>query len=400
MAVTRNTNNKYDEVAAMRSKKHRQRRAHLWIILGALAAAAIIVSIVALNMRKPSSYKTVGSDEIKSDEPGAVYASFKDGYVRSSHSGAEYVDASGNTRWNEAMTFSEPEICVCGEKIFVADMGGNSVDIFDASGHLGRVDTPYSIYEFSGTSDGHVGIMTQDNNVNYLELYESDGEAVYSVKTSLSGDGYPLAFDIGNEGRLLVVSYVKAEKKPVETGVRFYDFSNDKTSESNRIIGEFSNFEGELTGDICCFENGNAAAVSEGNIRFYSPDGKGGISLKSEHEIFEDYEGIVRHVLKDSDRLALIVSTDDADEPERLIVYSDAGKRLCDAGLTESYDKYVLESSRVIMTSSNRFAVYTTSGREITKQISDKPVSALIGNGAGNTYFLVSDGQVQRIRLS
>ncbi len=397
MAV--NDNNKYDEVAAMRNKKRRKKRTHLWIILGVLAAAAVIISVIAFNMKGFTSYKQVGSEAVKSDEPGAVYAAFNEGYVRSSHSGTEYVDASGNTKWNETGTFSDPKITVCGEKIFVADMGGNSVDVFDASGHLGKVETPYSIYEFSGTEDGRVAIMTQDNNVNYLELYEMSGEPVYSIKTSLSGDGYPLAFDVTGDGKMLVMSFVKAETKPAQTGIRFYDFSGGAATESSRIPAEFSNFDGELNGDICCFKNGNTAVVSEHTVRFYGRDTKG-VSLKSEEELFEEYEGIVKRVLKSSDRIALILSTEDAEEPERLIVYSDAGKKLCDTGLTEGYDKYVLESGRVMMTSSNRFAVYTTSGNEITKQLSDKPVSALIGNGAGNRFFLVSDGQVQRIKLS
>lgn len=399
MAGKNNKKTKYDEVAAMREKKKKRHNSHIWIILGALGAAAVIISVIAFNMRSYSSYRNRDDEVIKTDEPGAVYMSYKDGYIRGSHSGAEYVDANGKTVWNEPAAFSEPKIMVSGDKVFVADIGGNRVDIFDAAGHTGKVETPYSIYAATGTQDGRVALMTQDNNSNYLELYEPDGEAVYSIKTSLGGDGYPLAFDVSRDGSVLAESYVKAKEKPVETGIRFYDFSGNNASDSNKITGEFSDTDGELTGEICFFDNANVAAVSEGRVRFYSTDGKS-ITLKSEYDIFEEYDGTVKRVLKSGDRLALILSVTDAEAPERLVVFGDNGRRLCDQELTESYDRYSLEGGNVIMTGSTRFAIYTTSGKEVTKQKTEKPVSAIIGNGGGGKYFLVSEGNVQRIKLS
>ena len=392
--------NRKDEIAAMRNKKKRQKNVRLALILAALGAAAIVATVLAVNLRGFSSYKTVGGqDVIKQDEPGAVYASYKNGYIRSSHSGVEYVDAGGNTRWNEPVTFSDPKILVYGDMILVADIGGNSVEIFNESGHTGKVESPYSIYDAAGTASGRVAIMTRDNNANYLELYEPDGEAIYSVKTALGGDGYPLAFDVNSDGSRLAVSYVKAEKKPVETGLRVYDFSGGKDSGDNRVLGEFSDFDGELTGDICFFDNGTFAAVSENTVKFYSDKGKG-VSLKSEHELFEDYDGTVKRVLKSGDKLALILSVNDAEAPERLVIFDANGRLACDTELTEGYDKYVLEDDRIIMTSPFRFAVYSSTGKEVTKQTSDKQISAIIGNGSGSNFFLVSEGNVERIKLS
>ena len=391
---------KTDEIAAMRNKKKRQKNVRLAIILAALGAAAIVVTVLALNLKGYSSYKTVGGQEmVKQDEPGAVYASYKGGYIRSSRSGVEYVDSSGKTRWNEPVTFSEPKIMVYDDKVFVADIGGNSVEVFDTSGRTGKVETPYSIYEAEGTVSGRVAIMTQDNNVNYLELYEQDGEPVYSIKTSVGGDGYPLAFDVNSDGSRMAVSYVRAEKKPLETGVRFYDFASSKYSENDRVSGEFSDFDGELTGEICFFENGRVAVVSENKVKFYEDNGKS-IVLKSEQELFDDYDGVVKRVLNGDDKLVLILSVDDAETPERMLVFGDNGRPVCDTGLAEGYEKYVLEENRIIMTAPFRFAVYTADGKEVTKQTADKPVSALIGNGSGSEFFLVSEGNVEKIKLS
>ena len=392
--------NRKDEIAAMRNKKKRQKKVRLALIFAALGAAAIVATVIAVNLRGFSSYKTISSqDVIKQDEPGAVYASYKNGYIRSSHSGVEYVDANGNTRWNEPVTFSDPKILVYGDMILVADIGGNSVEIFDESGRTGKVESPYSIYEAAGTASGRVAIMTRDNNSNYLELYEPDGEAIYSIKTVLGGDGYPLAFDVNSDGSRLAVSYVKAENKPVETGIRVYDFSGSKDSGGNRVMGEFSDFDGELTGDICFFDNGTVAAVSENAVKFYADNGKS-VSLKSEHELFEDYDGTVKRVMKSGDKLVLIISVNDTDVPERLVIFDANGRLACDTELTEGYDKYVLEEDRIIMTSPFRFAVYSLKGKEVTKQTSDKQISAIIGNGSGSNFFLVSEGNVERIKLS
>ncbi len=389
----------YDEVAAMRKKKQRQKRINMGILLGALGAAAVIISIIVFNVKGYTSYKSTAGEVIKTDEPGAVYMSYKDGYIRGSHSGAEYVDESGKTVWNEAKAFSNPKIMVFGDYIIVADIGGNSVDVFDATGHAGRVETPNSIYAVSGTEDGRVAIMTQEKNADYIGLYEMDGEMIYSVKTALGGDGYPLAFDVSRDGKKMALSYVKADNKPVETGVRFYDFSDGKTSDKNRIAGEFGDYDGELTGDICFFDSGNAAAVSENSVKFYSY-GTNDVTLKSEKNIFEEYDGIIKRVMKGGDKLALILSVNDADAPEKLLVFGENGRVMCDRDLTESYEKYVLEDNRIIMTGNFRFAVYSASGKEITKQKTDRPVSAIIGNGGGNKFFLISEGKVEKIKLS
>lgn len=398
MAINNNKTKK-DEVALMRNKKKRRKGIVTVLVLAALSAAAIVITVFALNTKGFSTYKPLVDGNIKQDEPGAVYASFKEGYVQASRSGVEYVDESGNTKWNEPVDVSNPLIQVCGDKIFVADISGNNVEVFDSSGHTGKVETPYSIYEMEGTAMGRVAIMTQDKNINYLELYEQDGDVVYSVKTTLGGEGYPLSFDISDDGSRLALSYVKAENKPVETGIRFYDFSGGKLSEKDRVTGEFSNYDGELTGEICFFENGNVAAVSENNVKIYTGNGKG-ISLKSEHGLFEEYEGVIKRVIKGSDKLILILSVNDVESPERMMVFDENGGEVCDCKLTGGYDKYVLDGDKIIMTAPFRFAVYSSSGKEITKQDVDKPVSALISNGGDSRFFMISEGNVERIKLS
>ena len=398
LAVNETENNEYDEVAAMRKRRQRQRqrRVNIGIFIAALAAAAIVITVLAVNVKNYDSLKVV-EELITTDEPSSKYISYKDGYIRCSHSGVGYVDSTGSKRWDEPISFSSPEISKCADKVFVADMGGNNVYVFDESGSCGHIETPYSIYEVSGTENGSVAVMTQDSNDNYLGLYDTSAELVYSVKTTLSGDGYPLAFDVSRDGKVLALSYVKTAKKPVETGVRIYDFSSGKDSDESKISGEFSDFDGELYGEMCFFDNGNVAAVSEASLKVYSVTGKP--SLMSETELFEEYDGSVKAVLKGRNKIALIISVPEGEYTQRLLVFSENGRRLCDTELEEGYDDYVMEDDRIIMTGQNRFAVYTTGGREITAQVTDMPVSAVISNGSKGRYFLVSDGKVQRVKL-
>ena len=50
-----------------------------------------------------------------------------------------------------------------------------------------------------------VAAVLEDNDANYINLYKTDGTKIYTVKTSLAGDGYPLDISISPDAAKLVI---------------------------------------------------------------------------------------------------------------------------------------------------------------------------------------------------
>ena len=57
-----------------------------------------------------------------------------------------------------------------------------------------------------------VAAVLEDNDANYINLYKADGTKIYTVKTSLAGDGYPLDISISPDAAKLVASYLYVDK--------------------------------------------------------------------------------------------------------------------------------------------------------------------------------------------
>ena len=385
-----------DELSLMRKKiKHRKtRRRNMWIAVGIAAAAAAALTAIILATRTYSSYQMLSSVE-REDESGSGYVSYKNGYIRYSKSGMEYINAGGNKEWNVSLNMEQPVYRCKGDKVVFADIKGNQVAVFDETGQLGVIQTGYSVLQADASKTGAFAVLLQDERDSFIKLYDTDGSVIYSVKTAIDGDGTPIDIAINDTGSRLAYSYVKAGSDGIESGIRFYDFDNTK-EESKKPAGEIVTTGEGLTGDICFFGNDTVAAVSERHVRFYGfgnePEQTG------EFSVAEDVNTQIVKTFNSDDRLGIVMHTEGDQVPDRIMVFNSAGSKTGETDLPESYDKYNFAGDNVVMTSGNRFALMKNSGRFITEQTNDTPVLALMSNG-GSDYYLIDDNYIRKVRL-
>lgn len=385
-----------DELSLMRKKiKHRKtRRRNMWIAVGIAAAAAAALTAIILATRTYSSYQMLSSVE-REDESGSGYVSYKNGYIRYSKSGMEYINAGGNKEWNVSLNMEQPVYRCKGDKVVFADIKGNQAAVFDETGQLGVIQTGYSVLQADASKTGAFAVLLQDESDSFIKLYDTDGSVIYSVKTAIDGDGTPIDIAINDTGSRLAYSYVKAGSDGIESGIRFYDFDNTK-EESKKPAGEIVTTGEGLTGDICFFGNDTVAAVSERHVRFYGfgnePEQTG------EFSVAEDVNTQIVKTFNSDDRLGIVMHTEGDQIPDRIMVFNSAGSKTGETDLPESYDKYHFAGDNVVMTSGNRFALMKNSGRFITEQTNDTPVLALMSNG-GSDYYLIDDNYIRKVRL-
>ncbi len=385
-----------DELSVMRKKikKRKTHRRNMWIAVGVAAAAAATITAIVLATRTYSSYQLLSSVE-REDEPGAGYIPYKNGYIRYSKSGVEYVDAGGTKEWNVSDPMNSPVHRQRGDKVVLADLKGNRFSVYDETGQLGFVKTGYTILQADPTLTGSVAVLLQDESDSFINLYDKDGSLIYSVKTAIEGDGAPLDIAVNDSGSRLAVSYVKSGDSGIESGIRFYDFGSSNTGD-DKSVGDIKTSDGALTGDVCFFGNDTVAAVSEDALRFYSfgkePEQTG------EYIITDDVNTQIIKTFESDDRLGIVTHTEGDHEPDRIFIFNSSGGKVSETELEESYDDFSFSGENVIMTAGNRFALMKNGGRFVTKQINDTPVLALLSNG-GSDYYLVDANYIRKVRL-
>ncbi|MBS4899213.1 MAG: hypothetical protein KHZ87_00355 [Clostridiales bacterium] len=386
--------NTTDELYQMRQKirQRRRKRRNRIIIISIIAAAIVLLIVFIMSVRTYSSYKIVSSAG-REDEEAVGYEEYQKGYIRYSTGGAEYVDASGGKKWNIAYSMSSPQCKINGDMVAVGDIKGNKIMIFNKGGQVGAFETKYSILQLEVARSGAVAAVLQNNSEDYINLYNKDGRLVYTVKTSLEGEGYPVDIAISGDAAKLAVSFVKTSGANVSTRVAFYDFSKSNTGNNDRVVGEFNNFDGKIIGAIGFISDTTPVAVSENSVTYYTFNGRPQESKKTV------IDGEISKVIWGDRKMALVMPSGNEEHPNRIMVYNASGSRTCDRTYGAEYDTYNMSDGRVIMKGNHAFGVMDASGKFITQQKLDNNLLAFISNGGKSRYFLINERYVQRIRL-
>ena len=243
------------------------------IIISVIIVAAIIAAVFAISAfidgityKDYSVMKSVNRD----DTDTTMYMGYADGYVRYSNDGIAYYNKKGTAIWNQTYTMQKPQVKICGSIIAVGDINGSKIYIFDKNGNIGIVDTSLAISQIEVAKQGVVAAVLEDNDANYINLYKTDGTKIYTVKTSLAGDGYPLDISISPDAAKLVASYLYVSGETMKTNVVFYNFSEVGQNETERVVGGFNHYDSTIVADVNFIDENTVAAVGEDVVSIYS----------------------------------------------------------------------------------------------------------------------------------
>ena len=172
------------------------------------------------------TYEEVWSQEIL-DGMVSNYIAFGDNVMKYTRDGANYINASGTTVWNQPYEMN-PIAAVNGSFVAIADQKGSSIVICNEEGYTGTISTTLPILKVDVSSHGVVVVILEDKIANPINYYDKDGTLIdVSIYTSLEDNsGYPLDISISPEGTQLMISYyVYVEGGIMQSHVVFYNFS-------------------------------------------------------------------------------------------------------------------------------------------------------------------------------
>ena len=381
-----------DEIVKHRIKKHRRRM----VIIAAIGVIVIAIAVV-LVMRLIdgyvfTSYSVTGSLN-REDIESSGYIAYGDGYIRYSNDGAAYYTAKGKALWNQTYSMQKPQVKICEDCVAIGDINGNTIYIFNKNGNIGKVDTSLVISQIEVAANGAVAAVLEDNEANYINMYDKEGNKIYSVKTTLAGDGYPLDISISNDSAKLIASYVYVSGEEIKTNVVFYNFSEVGQNETERVVGGFNHYNDVLVGDVQFLSNNIAVAVGENVISIYKI--KEYPSLEKEIQI----DNTIDRVFFGTDYIGLVLDNSDSGELYKMVVYNCSGSKVCEAEFGTQVDNIQFDGSSVVMNNSTSFSVFNLKGKNVANMSFDMPASKVLPTGTRGEYILINTKYIQNIKL-
>ncbi len=378
--------------AAQKIKKHRRNIVIGVLIALVLATIAGVILYKYLDGRIYSSY-TISTSYNRDDTETAKYKEYGSGYVRYSNDGITYIDRKNNSIWNETYSMQKPQVKECGDCIAVGDINGSSIYIFDKNGLKGTVDTSLAISQIEVGSQGVVVAVLEDNTANYINMYNTDGSKVYSIKTTLEGDGYPLDISISDDATKLIASFVYVSGEEMKTNVVFYNFSEVGQNETERVVGGFNHYDNTIVADVEFVNDTTAVAVGENVVSIYNI--KEYPSLSKEINI----ENSIENVFWSSKYIGLILDNSETGDLYKLVVYDLSGNKVTEKTFSTQYDEIKFDSDSILLCSSNVWSVMNMNGKVLTTQTVELPIDTVLTTGSRGSYVLINSKYIQNIRM-
>ena len=381
-----------DEIVKHRIKKHRRRMVIIAVIGVIVIAIAVVIVMRLIDGYVFTSYSVTGSLN-REDIESSGYIAYGDGYIRYSNDGAAYYTAKGKALWNQTYSMQKPQVKICEDCVAIGDINGDTIYIFNKNGNIGKVDTSLVISQIEVAANGAVAAVLEDNEANYINMYDKEGNKIYSVKTTLAGDGYPLDISISNDSAKLIASYVYVSGEEIKTNVVFYNFSEVGQNETERVVGGFNHYNDVLVGDVQFLSNNIAVAVGENVISIYKI--KEYPSLEKEIQI----DNTIDRVFFGTDYIGLVLDNSDSGELYKMVVYNFSGSKVCEAEFGTQVDNIQFDGSSVVMNNSTSFSVFNLKGKNVANMSFDMPASKVLPTGTRGEYILINTKYIQNIKL-
>ena len=358
-------------------------------------ALVIIVVMVISYMIDAISYTgySVNNTVSRDDSETTKYLEYRDGYLRYSNDGIAYHNSKGNSVWDKTFSMQKPQVKICEETVAVGDINGSSIYVFNASGMMGSIDTSLNITQIEVTRQGLVAAVLEDNEANYINLYDSQGQKIYSVKTSLAGDGYPLDISVSEDGTKLVASYLYVSGESMKTNVVFYNFSEVGQNETERIVGGFNHYGDTIVGDVFFMDDKTAVAVGENVISIYK--------IKEYPKLYKEItvDNEIERVVFSDEYIGVVQKNEDSGDIYKMVVYKSTGGKECQVSFSTQCDRIRLDGRTIVMNNESVFILMNFKGKELARIQTELPIAGLLTTGKRGNYILVSSKYVQFISL-
>ena len=333
------------------------------------------------------------------------YYIYADGLLKVTRDGASYINSAGKTIWNQAYEMSHPYATVNGEYCAIGDQGKTAIFIMNSSGTTGQAETTLPISKLSVSGTGVVYALMEDSASSHIAVFTREGAALdISIKSILSGDGYPVDISVSPDGTELIVSFVALEGGTIQNKIIFYNLDEiGQNAGNNRVVGGFTeDFAGHLTGRVHFSDNTYAQAFYDGGIAFFSTKVLTSPELINNVVIPEAMRAIAYS--KDYVGVVTLNSDDNVQEAYRLTIYRTNGQTVFSTVFSFNMSGFDIDGDKVFLYNDKSLRIYDMSGNIKFDEDLDIPVSKARGTAKlttplGMDVLVGSTSLVESVKL-
>lgn len=281
--------------------------------------------------------------------------------------------------------------------VVIADQGHTKLYILGSAGLYGETDTLYPISKVTVADTGVVYVVLNDSQADYITAIRPDGSNLdLTVRSVISGDGYPFDIDVSPDGTELLTSYVTVSNEEIVNYVVFRNFGEvGINADANRVVGGFSDeFEGHLAGKVHFSTDEYSQAFYDGGVVFFStrvlnsPEVLSNISFEEEM-LSVDYN---------SRLVAVLLQSNDGENSLR--IFSAAGRSLADVSLDAEVKNLCVNGDRVIVYNEDHIYVYGRNGNlHGDLEVESLDVDKIISSGINRAFYMVKGSSLERISM-
>lgn len=349
-----------------------------------------------------NDYEVLSSAE-SSNTTQMDYLAYNGSLIKYSKEGISYLDKEGNSVWMESYSMKQPKAVVSGEYIAVADLNGNNVYIFNASGKVSMEETPYKICTVDVARQGVFAVILENETEDFIEIYDKNGGTIAEMRTTIADSGYPLDIALSEDGQKLMTSYITIQGIKAQNTIAAYNFGDVGQNETDRLVGGFNNLESTIVPKLEFLNNDTVCAFGDNRFIVYSMKEK-----PSEKAVIKDFQGEIQSIFYNSRYIGVVEeNTGTAEEGQetadasryRLRVFDTNGNQKFAKELNFSYKNIYATENEIIIVGDSESRIYDFTGKLKFSYEFAKNVNNIVPTGVNNKYIIVYDNSTEIVKL-
>lgn len=374
-----------------RVRRHRMKVRIRVVVVLILIVSAVIGGYLYLTRTSYGGFKVVNQYQGK-EFADSSYVKFGDGLLKYSKDGVARLNKKGEESWNQAYQISNPVILQSEESAAIADIGGNTIMVFEQTGLKGEIHTTLPIERAAISTKGIVTAILKDDTTPKIMCYDAVGNVLAEQKIRFNNSGYPVGISMSDDGKLLLVSYVEVKDGQTAAKLAYYDFSGDGDGNDNYLTTT-AEYVDEIMPETFFIGNETSVAVGTSHVVIYS--GKQAPKVKSEIKIDKKIKSTFH-----SDRYIGLVLKNEGESGYEVRLYNTNGKRVLSTNIDGEYSNVTMAENQIVLYDNNTCCIVNMAGIKRYEGETTESIQEMFPVWGINKYLMINANGIQEVRLT
>ena len=379
------------EIVRRQVKRHRQSVLGQWTIRIVVAVMIVTGTCLVIENQTYTSVTTADSYK-KNTEDSNQYAAFSDGMIRYSRDGVVFLNKKNQEKWIQPCQIQNPVIDINEDVFAVADIGGNTIMIFQKDGLKGEIETTLPIEKIAVSNQGIVSAILKNESTPQIISYDAVGNILVEHQVNLNSTGYPISLDMSADGKNLLVSYLSTKNGTLKSVFASYNFGQAGQQKTDNLIYT-EEFEQTVVADVFYMDASTSVAVGDKSFVIY----EGTQSVKKKKEVNLNQE--IRSEFHSDKYIGFVLTNQDKSGYE-VQLYDKTGKQMINREITGEYSHAKLAGDEMILFDGTKGCVISDTGIQRFKGDWGMDVQDVVPTEGIHRYLLAGADELRVVYLT